>query len=251
MNLNFLRPFLSWAYLARLLVVIFGLFLFATGTIFIYRSALGLDPWDVLHLGISLHTPLSFGMASIVVGALIILLCLLLKVFPGVATVLNMALIGIFVDMELHLGWLASVSTSSLLVRLLVNVVGVAIVGLGSAFYITPQLGTGPRDSLMMQLHRLTKVRIAIVRAVIECSVLVVGFFLGGTVGIGTLIFAFGIGPAVEISFNLAKRVHLAELLHVPPIQPAPKKEHSTIATTANVPPPHTTPESSFSSKLD
>ncbi len=234
MRLISLRPMLSWTYLARLLVVIFGLFLFATGTIFIYRSALGLDPWDVLHLGISLHTPLSFGTASIVVGALIILLSLLLKVFPGVATVLNMVLIGVFVDLELHLGWLASVSTSSFVVRLLVNVVGVAIVGLGSAFYITPQLGAGPRDSLMIQLHKLTKIRIAIVRAVIECSVLAIGFFLGGTVGIGTLIFAFGVGPAVEISFNLAKRLHLAELLHVPSIQLASKQD----TTISDVPPP-------------
>ena len=231
MRMSFLRPFLSRAYLIRLLVVIFGLFLFATGTVFIYRSALGLDPWDVLHLGISRHTPLSFGTASIVVGALIILLSLFLKVFPGVATLLNMALIGSFVDLELHFNWLADVSTSSLFVRLLVNVVGVAIVGLGSAFYITPRLGTGPRDGLMMRLHALTKVRIAIVRAVIECSVLIVGFFLGGTVGIGTLIFALGIGPAVEISFNLARRVHLAELLHVPPVQAAPKQEQSALSS--------------------
>lgn len=231
MHLSSLRPFLSWAYLVRLIVVIFGLFLFATGTVFIYRSELGLDPWDVLHLGISLHTPLSFGTSSIVVGALIILLSLFLRVFPGVATLLNMALIGIFVDLELHFDWLAGVSTSSLFVRLLVNVVGVAIVGLGSAFYITPQLGTGPRDSLMMQLHTLTKVRIAIVRAAIECSVLVIGFFLGGTVGIGTLIFAFGIGPAVEISFNLARRLHLAELLHVPSVQPAPKQKQSVLSS--------------------
>jgi uncharacterized membrane protein YczE len=232
MYLNFLRPFLSWTYLARLIVVIFGLFLFATGTIFIYRSQLGLDPWDVLHLGISLHTPLSFGTASIVVGAAIILLSLFLRVFPGVATVLNMALIGIFVDMELHFNWLVGVSTSPLLIRLLVNVAGVAVVGLGSAFYITPQLGTGPRDGLMMRLHTLTNVRIAIVRAVIECSVLIIGFFLGGTVGIGTLIFAFGIGPAVELSFNLARRIHLAELLHVsPPIQPAPKQKRSALSS--------------------
>ncbi len=225
MHLSLLRPFLSWVYLARLSVVIFGLFLFATGTVFLYRSELGLDPWDVLHLGISLHTPLSFGTASIVVGALIILFGLFLKVYPGVATVLNMALIGIFVDLELRFGWLASVSTSSLFLRLVVNVVGVAIVGLGSALYITPQLGVGPRDGLMMQLHRLTKVRISIVRAIIECLVLVIGFVMGGTVGIGTLIFAFGVGLAVEVSFNLTKRLHLAEFLRVPAIQHAPKSE--------------------------
>ena len=236
MHLSLLRPFLSWVYLARLSVVIFGLFLFATGTVFIYRSELGLDPWDVLHLGISLHTPLSFGTASIVVGALIILFGLFLKVYPGVATVLNMALIGIFVDLELRFGWLASVSTSSLFLRLVVNVVGVAIVGLGSALYITPQLGVGPRDGLMMQLHRLTKVRISIVRGIIECLVLVIGFVMGGTVGIGTLIFAFGVGLAVEVSFNLTKRLHLAEFLRVPAIQHAPKSEPISTKEGATLP---------------
>ncbi|GAC1631422.1 MAG: membrane protein [Ktedonobacteraceae bacterium] len=236
MHLESLRPLLSRAYMLRLIVVIFGLFLFATGTVFIYRSNLGLDPWDVLHQGISLHTPLSFGTASIVVGGIIIVLSLLLRVYPGVATVLNMVLIGLFVDLELHLGWLANVGTASLPVRLLVNVVGVAIVGLGSAFYIAPRLGTGPRDGLMMRLHTLTKVRIAIVRATIECSVLLAGFLLGGSIGIGTLIFAFGIGPAVEISFKLAKKCHLAELLHVPPIQPAVKQENLAVPTKVSVP---------------
>ncbi len=236
MYLSSLRPFLSWTYLARLSVVIFGLFLFATGTVFIYRSGLGLDPWDVLHQGISLHTPLSFGTASIVVGALIIILGLFLKVYPGVATVLNMALIGIFVDLELRFGWLASVGTSSLLLRLVVNVVGVAIVGLGSAFYITPRLGVGPRDGLMMQLHTLTKVRISIVRATIECLVLVIGFVMGGTVGIGTLIFAFGVGLAVEVSFKLTNRLHLAEFLRVPTIQPVLKREPTSTKAGVTIP---------------
>jgi len=235
MHLSLRWPFLSWAYLARLCVVIFGLFLFATGTVFIYRSGLGLDPWDVLHQGISLHAPLSFGTASIVVGALIIILGLFLKMYPGVATVLNMALVGIFVDAELRYGWLASVSTSSLFLRLIVNVVGVAIVGLGSAFYITPQLGVGPRDGLMMQLHVLTKVRISIVRATIECLVLVIGFMLGGTVGIGTLIFAFGVGLAVEVSFALTKRLHLAEFLRVPVMQTGSKMKATSTKESATL----------------
>jgi uncharacterized membrane protein YczE len=106
-----------------------------------------------------------------------------------------------------------------------VNVLGVVVVGLGTAFYITPRLGAGPRDALMLRLHTLTKVRISIVRATIECAVLLVGFFLGGTVGIGTLIFAFGVGPAVEISFSLLKKLRLAERLQVPVTQQPVQQE--------------------------
>ncbi len=206
MQLASQRPSLSWAYLGRLIVLVCGLFLYALGIVFTYRSGMGLDPWDVLHQGISRHTPLSFGGASIVVGALIIGVGLLLKVYPGVGTVLNMLLIGGFVDLLLRINLVPDVSGAPLLVRLLLDITGVAIIGLGTALYITPRMGAGPRDGLMLRLHTLTKQRVAIVRAAIEICVLALGFLLGGTVGIGTLIFAFGIGPAVEISFYLLKR---------------------------------------------
>ncbi len=206
MQLTSLRIDRPWKYLGRLLVVTFGLFIFSVGEICTYRSAVGLGPWDVLHKGISLHTPLSFGTATIVVGAALILLSLLLKVFPGVATVLNMSLIGIFVDLQLRSNWLPDLSPHPLLLRLAVDVLGVFLIGLGSAIYIAPHMGAGPRDGLMLRLTKLTKVRIAIVRAALECSALVVGFFLGGTVGIGTLIFAFGVGPCIEIGFWLLNK---------------------------------------------
>ena len=195
-----------WNYVVRLFVVVSGLFLFATGIVFTYRSNMGLGPWDVLHLGISRHTPLTFGQANIVVGAIIILAGLLLRVYPGVATILNMVLVGLFVDLQLRLNLLPDFSTAPLLVRLLIDVIGVFITGIGTALYISPRLGAGPRDGLMMRLHVLTKARIAIVRALIECSALILGFFLGGTVGVGTLIFAFGIGPCVEVGFYLIKK---------------------------------------------
>ncbi len=193
-------------YIVRLFICITGLFLFAIGTVFTFRSNMGLGPWDVLHLGISRHTPLTFGQANIVVGAIIILAGLLLRAYPGVATILNMFLVGTFVDLQLHWNWLSGFSNAPLLVRLLINAAGVFIVGIGTALYISPHLGAGPRDGLMMRLHILTKKRIAIVRAVLECSALIVGFFLGGTVGIGTLIFAFGVGPCVEFGFYVIKR---------------------------------------------
>jgi uncharacterized protein len=207
MHFSSKHTFKVLVYLRRLLVLIFGLFLCSVGIVWSYRSGMGLGPWDVLHQGVSQHTPLSFGQASIIVGGLIILVGLLLKVRPGVGTVLNMLLIGWFVDLQLQSNWLADLHTWPLLLRLAVDALGVLLMGIGTAFYITPRLGAGPRDGLMMRLYILTKVRIAFVRAAIECSALLIGFFLGGVVGVGTLIFAFGVGPSVEIGFWLTKKI--------------------------------------------
>jgi len=237
MSFNSLRTFMSWRYPIRLIVLICGLFLIATGIVCMYRSALGLDPWSVLHQGISRHTPLSFGTATIVVGAFILLLGLLLKVYPGVGTLLNLVLIGIFVDWQLRLNWLPDLSGQPLLLRLLVNTIGVLLSGLGVAFYIAPGMGAGPRDGVMLRLHVLTKMRISIVRATLECFVLLIGFLLGGTVGIGTLIFAFGIGPAIEISFGLIKKLRFIEFLLFttvdPPIKPALERSAPTLSKTS------------------
>ena len=151
---------------------------------------------------------------------------LLIKVRPGIGTVLNMVLIGIFVDAQLRSNWLPDVSASPFAVRLLLDVIGVLLMGIGTAFYITPLLGAGPRDGLMMRLHLLTHVRIAFVRSAIECSALIIGFFLGGTTGLGTLLFAFGVGPAVEIGFWLTKK--LAFIVGPPPVTAAvPGKQTS------------------------
>ncbi len=204
--MHFPTPRTLWNYSVRLCICITGLFLFAVGIIFTFRSNMGLGPWDVLHLGISRHTPLTFGQANIVIGAIIILASLLIRAYPGVATILNMLLVGVFVDLLIRWNWLADFSSASLLVRLLINIIGVFIVGIGTALYISPHLGAGPRDGLMLRLNVLTKTRIAIVRAILECSALIVGFFLGGTVGIGTLIFAFGVGPCIEFGFYLIKK---------------------------------------------
>jgi uncharacterized protein len=211
---NSWRSFFSWTYLARLIVLIFGLFLYALGIVLTYRSGIGLDPWDVLHQGISRHTPLSFGTANIVVGATLIVLSLLLKVYPGVGTLLNMLLIGIFVDLLLRFNLVPDLGNAPLIMRFVIDIIGVAVIGLGTAFYIAPHMGAGPRDGLMLRLQTLTRMRISLVRAIIELSVLLLGFLLGGTVGIGTLIFALGIGPSVEMSFHLLKLCQ--KYLHIP-----------------------------------
>ena len=210
------QTFSLWAYIRRLVVLIFGLFLCSVGIVCTYRSGMGLGPWDVLHQGISRHTPLSFGQASIIVGGFIILLGLLIKVRPGVGTVLNMLLIGLFVDAQLRSNWLPDLSAAPFVARLLLDALGVLLMGIGTAFYITPRLGAGPRDGVMLRLYVLTHVRIAFVRAAIECSALVIGYILGGTTGIGTLVFAFGVGPAVEIGFWLTRK--LAFIVGPPPV---------------------------------
>lgn len=195
-----------WVSLRRLLVVIGGLFIMSIGIVCTYRSGLGLGPWDVLHQGISRHTPLTFGQATMLVGGLIIIISLLLKVRPGISTILNMLLVGIFVDLQLHENWLPDLSKQFLMLRVLVDLVGVFLMGLGTAFYLAPLLGAGPRDGLMLSLHDLTQVRITVIRTFLEGLALLTGFLLGGTVGIGTFLFAFGVGPSVEFGFCLVER---------------------------------------------
>jgi len=188
---------------ARVAAVVLGLFLFALGVALNLRSGLGLGPWDVLHQGISRHTPLSFGQASQAVGALVIGVGLLLRIRPGVSTVLNMALIGFFVDRILGAWIIPFAAPDGLVVQLLVDALGVLLVGLGSGLYIRGGLGAGPRDGLMLGLQALTGQRIAVTRAGLEIVVAAIGFLLGGTLGLGTLVFALGVGPAVELGFRL------------------------------------------------
>lgn len=193
-------------WLRRLSVVIGGLLIMSVGIVCTYRSGLGLGPWDALHQGISRHTPFTFGQIGIMVGGLLILVGLLLKVRPGVATILNMLLVGVFIDLQLRANWLPDLGEVSLFVRLSVDAFGVFLMGLGTAFYIAPLLGAGPRDGLMLRVTVLTKLRIAVVRASLESAALLIGFLLGGTIGIGTLLFAIGIGPSVEVGFWLVEK---------------------------------------------
>ncbi len=193
----------SLAYAGRLVVLVAGLYCFAFGIMLTLKSDLGLGPWHVFHQGVSRHTGLSFGIASIVVGFGVLLLSWLLGVRPGVGTVSNMVLVGVFIDLIEWGGLLPSFAGHPRPVRLAVNVLGVAVVGFGSALYIKASLGAGPRDSLMLALARRLRGRVALVRGALELAVLVAGYLLGGTAGLGTLVFAFGIGPAVAVAFRL------------------------------------------------
>ncbi len=167
------------------------------------ESKLGLSPWDVLNQGIAKHSPLTFGLANIAVGLVVLVLAWALGGPPGLGTVANAVLIGLFIEGLLRIDLIADLSGSSLVARAALLPLGIALMGIGSAFYIGASYGAGPRDTLMLVVSRRTSRRIGLVRAGIEAAALVAGFALGGTVGLGTLAFAVLIGPAVEASFSL------------------------------------------------
>jgi len=203
-------PALRGGTTARWTSLVFGLFLFAAGIVSILESKLGLSPWDVLNQGVSKHTPLSFGQANIAIAILVLAIGWTLKAPIGWGTVANAILIGVFVDRMLAIGWVQRLAGDALGVRVVLLFGGIAVIGLGSGFYISAGLGAGPRDSLMLVLTERSRFRIGVVRAGLEGCALVVGFALGGTVGLGTLAFAVLIGPTVEASFWLLERVGLA-----------------------------------------
>ncbi len=179
----------------RLVQLNVGLFLYGFTMAMLVESTLGLDPWDVFHEGVALRVPLTFGQVVIVTGAAVLLLWIPLRQRPGVGTVLNVIVVGLAADVGL---WLIE-QPDDLLLRVLLLVGGVVGNGFAGALYIGARLGSGPRDGLWLALVRLTGRSIRLWRTTIEVSVLVVGFALGGTVGIGTVLYALGIGPLVQL----------------------------------------------------
>jgi uncharacterized membrane protein YczE len=202
-------PLIRGGVVLRSVALLAGLFLFAAGVVALLQSGLGLSPWDVLNQGISDLTGLSFGTANIAVAVVVLVVAWLLGARIGPGTVANAILIGVFVDLLLALDAVDELAEQALGIRVALMVGGIVIIGLGSGLYIGAGLGAGPRDSLMLVLSFRSGVRIGVVRAAIEIAVTVAGFALGGTVGIGTLAFAFGIGPAVELSFRALERTFL------------------------------------------
>jgi uncharacterized membrane protein YczE len=180
-----------------------GLWLFAVGVVLGLRSGLGVSPWDVLHDGIRQATPLSFGAATVLVGVALVVVALAFGVRPGPGTLVNMVAIGLFADALLDSGFVQDLAAWSLPLRLAAALAGVGLVALGSALYIGAGLGSGPRDSLMLALSARTGLPVGPIRGLLEGSVLGVGWLLGGVVGVGTVLFAVGIGPAVQLAFRV------------------------------------------------
>jgi uncharacterized membrane protein YczE len=196
---------------ARVCSLLVGLALFAAGIVLLLESGLGLSPWDVLNQGVSEHTPLSFGTANVVISLCVLVLAALLGARIGPGTVANAVLIGLMVDGLLAIDAVDALSESPLAARVVLMAAGILVMGAGTGLYIGAGLGAGPRDSLMLVSSRRTGIRIGVTRAALEVAATIAGFALGGTVGIGTLAFAFGIGPAVELSFWVLERSPLAD----------------------------------------
>jgi uncharacterized membrane protein YczE len=189
---------------------VFGLLVFAFAIVLILESELGLSPWDVLNQGLAEHTALSFGMANIVVALVVLCIGWSLGGHPGIGTVANAVLVGAFIQALTAIDALTGLSHHGLAVRIPLLVVGIALIGPASAFYIGADLGAGPRDTLMLVGARRTGVRIGIVRATLEVTALAIGIALGGTFGVGTVLFALLVGPIVEASFAVLARTPLA-----------------------------------------
>jgi uncharacterized membrane protein YczE len=179
---------------ARFAQLVVGLVLYGFTMALMVQSGLGLDPWDVFHEGLTHHVPLTFGQVVIVVGAIVLLLWIPLKQRPGVGTVLNVILIGLAADAGIAL----VAPPEELWARIVLLVLGVVGNGLAGALYIGARLGPGPRDGLWVALVERTGISVRRVRTGLELSVLVTGFLLGGTVGVGTVLYALTIGPIVQ-----------------------------------------------------
>lgn len=171
-----------------------GLVLYGLSMALMIEADLGLDPWDVLHQGLTRYVPLSFGTVTIIVGALVLLLWIPLRQRPGLGTFSNVVVVGLAADLGL---WLTP-SPDQLAIRISMLVAGVVLNGLAGGIYIGSQFGPGPRDGLMTGFAARTGGSLRLIRTGIELTVLAVGFVLGGTVGVGTALYALAIGPLVQ-----------------------------------------------------
>ena len=193
-----------------------GMFLMANGIVFVVRAELGVAPWDVLHLGISNQTGISLGRVLQGMGLLVVLVSWAFHVKPSFVTIYNMIFVGIFVDIINSMSYIPRPDV--LWLKFACYVTGVAVCGIGTAFYISGNRGAGPRDSLMLALTKATSLRLGVVRTLMEVTVAVAGYFLGGPLGIGTLLFALLVGFFVELGFsaiNLFKLSRLFSLLQL------------------------------------
>jgi uncharacterized membrane protein YczE len=187
----------------RVSILFFGLAIFGLGDSLFIQAGIGNAPWTVFAEGLTYKTGMSIGFATFVISVSVLLLWIPLRERPGFGTLANIVLIASFIEIGTHLFPVAN----SFAVGILYNFIGISLVGIGSALYITCGLGPGPRDGAMTGLHYRTGVRVGRVRMAIEVTVLVIGFLMGGTVGVGTALFALLIGQSVAISLGILARL--------------------------------------------
>ena len=188
--------------LSTLFFLCFGLTLFGIGEGLLIVSFTGASPWSVLAQGISLNVDYSIGVITFFLSIAVLFFWIFLNQKPGIGTILNALIVAIMIDVCINF-----VSTpDNYLSQIILATIAVLIVGLGGGIYLVANLGAGPRDGLMIGLQQKTNFPIAVVRTFLEVTVVSVGWYLGGTVGIGTLLFAFGIGPAVALGLFIVKK---------------------------------------------
>ena len=189
--------------ISTFLFLCLGLTLFGLGEGLLIVSFAGASPWSVLAQGISLNVDLSIGTITLFISIGVLLFWLPLNQKPGIGTILNALIVAVMIDISIAL-----ISTpENYISQLLLAFIAVLTVGLGGGIYLVANLGAGPRDGLMVGLQQKTNLPIAAVRAFLEITVVSIGWYLGGTVGVGTLLFAFGIGPAVALGLFLTGKL--------------------------------------------
>ena len=197
------KPFNFKPKFSTLFFCCFGLMLFGLGEGLLIVSFTGASPWSVLAQGLSLNVNLSIGMLTFLISVTVLILWIPLGQKPGMATILNAIIIALMIDFCIKY----VPTPSNYFNQLILAVISVITVGIGGGIYLVANLGAGPRDGLMVGLQKLTNLPIAAVRATLEITVVSVGWYLGGTVGIGTLLFAFGIGPCVALGLYLVDKI--------------------------------------------
>ncbi len=197
------KPFNFKPRFSTLFFLCFGLSLFGLGEGLLLVSLTGASPWSVLAQGISLHIDLSIGVITFFVSSFVLFLWFFLDQKPGIGTIMNIIIIAIMIDISIFY----IETPENYVSKIIMAVIAVLIVGLGSGFYLIANLGPGPRDGLMVGVQIKTNFPIALVRAFLEITVVAIGWYLGGTVGIGTLLFAFGVGPAVALGLFIVGKV--------------------------------------------
>ena len=205
-------PRLSWSSksprnlkpsLKTLFLLCFGLTIFGLGEGLLIISTIGASPWNVLHQGLFLNLGLSIGTWAFLVSLIVLLLWFFLDEKMGIGTILNFIIIAIMIDMSIYF----FEAPRLLINQFLLSIVSVLMVGLGSGIYLIARLGPGPRDGLMTGLQKKTNFSIASIRVCIEVTVVMCGWLLGGIVGLGTLIYALGVGPAVALGLIIVRKV--------------------------------------------
>ena len=184
--------------------LVFGLFLFGIGEALLITANIGVSPWFVLHQGLAFKTGYSIGITTFIVSVVVLFLWFPLKQKPGIGTILNAIFISVVIDLSLFV----LPYPKEFLFQLIQVFIGIFIIGIGSGYYLAANLGPGPRDGLMTGINKQTNQSIALIRTLLELSAVGIGFYLGGVVGIGTIIYAIGIGFSVSFGLFFVKKLY-------------------------------------------